>query len=45
MDLTALPDEQILNGNQPDTDEGVPDENQDEETVAMAEELPSGIFG
>jgi len=36
----AVPDEQILNGNQPDVDER---ENQDEEAVAMVEEPHSGI--
>lgn len=39
-----LPDEQILNGNQPDMDDGAPSENQDEEAVAMVEESPSGIL-
>lgn len=38
-----LPDEQILNGNQPDMDDCVASENQDEEVVAMVEESPSGI--
>ncbi|KAJ1414679.1 TRAF-like [Sesbania bispinosa] len=42
VDLTLLPDEQILNGNQPDMDDFVPCENQDEEAVAMVEESPSG---
>ncbi|XP_058743924.1 BTB/POZ domain-containing protein POB1-like [Vicia villosa] len=37
-----LPDEQILNGNQPDMDDCVASENQDEEVVAMVEESPSG---
>ncbi|KAI9109836.1 hypothetical protein K1719_018877 [Acacia pycnantha] len=41
-DLTVLPDEQILNGNQLDTDDAVANENQDEEAVAMVEESPSG---
>ncbi|XP_028769346.1 BTB/POZ domain-containing protein POB1-like [Neltuma alba] len=41
-DLTILPDEQILNGNQLDIDDGVAGENQDEEAVAMVEECPSG---
>ena len=43
VDLTLLPDEQILNGNQPDMDDCVPCENQEEEAVAMVEESPSGI--
>ncbi|RZC22478.1 BTB/POZ domain-containing protein POB1-like [Glycine soja] len=42
VDLTLLPDEQILNGNQPDMDDFVPTENQDEDAVAMVEEPPSG---
>ncbi|XP_061349846.1 BTB/POZ domain-containing protein POB1-like isoform X2 [Gastrolobium bilobum] len=41
-DVTPLPDEQILNGNQPDMDDCVACENQDEEAVAMVEECPSG---
>lgn len=41
-DLTLLPDERILNGNQLDTDDAVANENQDEEAVAMVEESPSG---
>lgn len=43
VDLTLLPDEQILNENQTDIDDFVPCENQDEEAVAMVEEPPSGI--
>ena len=39
----VLPDEQILNENQLDTDDGVASDNQDEEAVAMIEESPSGI--
>jgi len=39
-----LPDEQILNGNQPDMDDCVASENQEEEVVAMVEESPSGII-
>ncbi|XP_028770346.1 BTB/POZ domain-containing protein POB1 [Neltuma alba] len=42
VDLTVLPDEQILNGNQPDMDDCAPCENQDEEAVAMVEECASG---
>ncbi|KAG4914083.1 hypothetical protein AAZX31_19G237600 [Glycine max] len=42
VDLTLLPDEQILNENQPDMDDFVPSENQDEDAVAMVEEPPSG---
>ncbi|CAJ2662903.1 unnamed protein product [Trifolium pratense] len=37
-----MPDEQILNGNQPEMDDFVASENQDEEVVAMVEEFPSG---
>lgn len=44
MDLTALPEEQILNENQPDMDDCVTSDNQDEEAVAMVEESPSGIY-
>ncbi|XP_054794141.1 BTB/POZ domain-containing protein At2g46260-like [Prosopis cineraria] len=43
VDLTVLPDEQILNGNQLDIDDGLAGEHQDEEAVAMVEESPSGI--
>ncbi|KAF7826124.1 BTB/POZ domain-containing protein POB1-like [Senna tora] len=43
VDLTLLPDEQILNGNQPDIDDGATCENQEEEADAMVEECPSGI--
>lgn len=39
-----MPDEQILNENQPDMDDFVPSENQDEDAVAMVEEPPSGIW-
>jgi len=39
-DIASVPDEQILNGNQPDLDEC---ENQDEDAVAMVEEPNSGI--
>ncbi|KAK7258550.1 hypothetical protein RIF29_24130 [Crotalaria pallida] len=42
VDLTLLPDEQILNGNQTDIDDCVPCENQDEEADAMVEESPTG---
>ncbi|KAJ7962508.1 BTB/POZ domain-containing POB1-like protein [Quillaja saponaria] len=42
LDLTVCPDEQILNGNQPDMDDCVVCENQDEEAVAMVEEVASG---
>ncbi|XP_027337850.1 BTB/POZ domain-containing protein POB1-like isoform X1 [Abrus precatorius] len=41
-DLASVPDEQILNGNQPDMDDCVASDNQDEEVVAMVEEFPSG---
>ena len=40
VDIASVPDEQILNGNQPDLDEC---ENQDEDAVAMVEEPNSGI--
>jgi hypothetical protein len=43
LDLTACPEEQILNGNQPDMDDCVVCENPDEEVVAMSEESPSGM--
>lgn len=42
VDLALCPEEQILNCNQPDTDEGFGCENDDEEAVAMIEEIPSG---
>ncbi|CAL0315338.1 unnamed protein product [Lupinus luteus] len=45
LDLSLLPDEQVLNGNLPDTDDCAAYENQDEEgqeAVAMIEESPSG---
>ncbi|KAF5731770.1 putative atpob1 [Tripterygium wilfordii] len=42
VDLSGGPEEQILNGNQPDLDECVGSENQDEEAVAMIEEAGSG---
>ncbi|XP_059651300.1 BTB/POZ domain-containing protein POB1 [Cornus florida] len=42
VDISACPEEQILNCNQPDADDGVGYENQDEEAVAMIEESPSG---
>lgn len=42
LDLTLCPEEQILNGNQPDMDDFAGGENQDEEAVAMIEESPSG---
>lgn len=41
VDIASVPDEQILNGNQPDLDEC---ENQDEDAVAMVEEPNSGIW-
>lgn len=40
LDLSACPEEQILN--QPDMDDCVGCENQDDEVEAMIEELPSG---
>ncbi|WRX09520.1 BTB/POZ domain - like 8 [Theobroma cacao] len=42
LDLSLCPDEQILNGNQPDMDDGVGCENLDEDAVAMVEETQSG---
>lgn len=39
----SLPDEQILNENQPDMDDSTPPENLDEEAIPMGEEFPSGI--
>lgn len=42
VDLTAGAEEQILNCNQPDTDDCLVCENPDEEVVAMSEESPSG---
>ncbi|KAA3471787.1 BTB/POZ domain-containing protein POB1-like [Gossypium australe] len=44
LDLSLCPEEQILNGNQPDMDDGAGCENQDAEAeaVAMAEETHSG---
>lgn len=35
--------EQILNCDMPDTEDGVSSGNEDEEDVAMIEELPSGV--
>lgn len=43
LDLSLCPDEQILNGNQPDMDDGVGCENLDEDAVAMVEETQSGF--
>ncbi|XP_057456201.1 BTB/POZ domain-containing protein At2g46260-like [Lotus japonicus] len=45
LDFTSLPDEQILNGNQPDIGDGVPYENQDEESFVMVEKFPPGVEG
>ncbi|KAK3024501.1 hypothetical protein RJ639_043818 [Escallonia herrerae] len=42
VDITVCPEEQILTCNQPDSDDGAVFENQDEEPVAMVEELHSG---
>ncbi|KAF5451696.1 hypothetical protein F2P56_026781 [Juglans regia] len=42
LDLTACPEEQILNCNQPDMDDGAGCENPDEEVDAMSEESRSG---
>ena len=43
MELSLCPEEQILNGNQPDMDDDVGCENEDEEAVAMVEETQSGF--
>lgn len=43
LDLTAC-QEQILNGNQPDMDDGAGGENPDEEVDAMSEESRSGKY-
>ena len=45
LDLSLCPEEQVLNGNQPDMDGGLGCENQDEEAeaVAMVEETRSGV--
>jgi hypothetical protein len=45
VDIAVCPEEQILNCNQPDTDDGAGCENDDEEAVAMIEEQPSGDEG
>ena len=37
------PEEQVLNCDQPDTDDVIRGENQDEEEFAMIEESPSGL--
>ena len=42
LDLSLCPEEQILNGNQPDMNDGVGCENQDEEAVEMVEKTQSG---
>lgn len=43
VDLTIVcPEEQILNCNQPDMDDCDGFEKEDEDAVAMVEELPSG---
>lgn len=43
VDFAVCPDEEVLNCNQPDTDDGLGDDPQDdEEAVAMIEESPSG---
>ncbi|KAK3227964.1 hypothetical protein Dsin_007826 [Dipteronia sinensis] len=43
VDVVEQREEQILNCNMPDTDDGVTYENQDEEPVAMIEELPADL--
>lgn len=44
IDFAVCPDEEVLNCNQPDTDDGLGDDPQDdEEAVAMIEESPSGV--
>ncbi|XP_057969290.1 BTB/POZ domain-containing protein POB1-like isoform X1 [Malania oleifera] len=42
-DVLVHREEQILNCNMPDTEDGLPYENQDEEAVAMIEESPPGV--
>lgn len=42
LDITVCPEEQVLNCDQPDTDDVIQGENQDEEEFAMIEESPSG---
>lgn len=44
VDLSVGQEEQVLNDNQPDLDDCEGCEIQDEEAVAMIEELPSGIL-
>ncbi|XP_057969291.1 BTB/POZ domain-containing protein POB1-like isoform X2 [Malania oleifera] len=43
VDVLVHREEQILNCNMPDTEDGLPYENQDEEAVAMIEESPPGV--
>ncbi|KAI9174514.1 hypothetical protein LWI28_018427 [Acer negundo] len=43
VDVVEQREEQILNCNMPDTEDGVTYENQDEEPVAMIEELPADL--
>lgn len=43
VDLNGCPEEQILNGSQPDMDEAIPCDNLDDEPAQMVEELHSGI--
>jgi hypothetical protein len=45
LDTAGCAEEQILSCNQPDTDDCLGCENEDEEAVAMIEELPSGDEG
>lgn len=42
LDLSLWPEEQVLNGGQPDMDDAAGCENQDEEVMAMVEETQSG---
>lgn len=43
VDLNGCPEEQVLNGSQPDMDDAIPCENLDDEPAQMIEELHSGI--
>ena len=43
VDLNGCPEEQVLNGSQPDMDDAIPCDNLDDEPAQMIEELHSGI--
>lgn len=43
VDLNGCPEEQVLNGSQPDMDDVIPCDNLDDEPAQMIEELHSGI--